>query len=472
MQNEAFFPDALLPFRCLLACNKFFRTEADLLRHRAWCAVFQEEARAKLDGAAAKIAKNLERRRKRRKLEGHSTAVDNTVRLSLLCNGMFLYFTFQNQPAIYTAHEDLPPVTESGSPDTASDPPEGISPSVSNLSAHEPAPELLGRGRRVKRPTWKILEQLPQPQPPMSGPGDGSNEATRASYVWQGICTNIDSFGVFREYGEHPTFSPINHTSSSPVDSSNPPPPYWFPFPNASVYLLLDWVWRGPSSKSINEIDRLVHEVLLAPDFSLVDLEGFSTKSHTDRFDEYVSGNADGQISPSPSSDLPFEPDAGWKSASVSITVPDGREHLKRNDLPAPVFSVEGLMHRSIISVIRSVWSSKHALKFHLTPFQEYWRRDGSTVERIYGEMYSSDSFLKLHREIQELPGPEGCTLERVVCSLMFWSDATLLANFGTATLWPIYMFFGNESKYSRGEMGVDACQHIAYVPKVSLCTQ
>ena len=32
----------------------------------------------------------------------------------------------------------------------------------------------------------------------------------------------------------------------------------------------------------------------------------------------------------------------------------------------------------------------------------------------------------------------------------MFWSDSTQLTQFGTAKLWPLYVFFGNESKYRR----------------------
>ena len=33
----------------------------------------------------------------------------------------------------------------------------------------------------------------------------------------------------------------------------------------------------------------------------------------------------------------------------------------------------------------------------------------------------------------------------------MFWSDATHLATFGMVKLWPIYLLFGNLSKYVRG---------------------
>jgi hypothetical protein len=49
----------------------------------------------------------------------------------------------------------------------------------------------------------------------------------------------------------------------------------------------------------------------------------------------------------------------------------------------------------------------------------------------------------------------------------MFWSDATLLAQFGTMKLWPIYLMLGNLSKYIRAKMDSGACHHVAYIPSV-----
>ena len=40
----------------------------------------------------------------------------------------------------------------------------------------------------------------------------------------------------------------------------------------------------------------------------------------------------------------------------------------------------------------------------------------------------------------------------------MFWSDATHLAQFGNASAWPIYLFFGNQSKYIQGCPNSGAC--------------
>jgi hypothetical protein len=50
----------------------------------------------------------------------------------------------------------------------------------------------------------------------------------------------------------------------------------------------------------------------------------------------------------------------------------------------------------------------------------------------------------------------------------MFWSDATHLTTFGTAKMWPIYMLFGNLSKYIWGQPTSDAMMHLVYIPLLS----
>ncbi|KAG2737310.1 hypothetical protein P692DRAFT_20883715, partial [Suillus brevipes Sb2] len=71
------------------------------------------------------------------------------------------------------------------------------------------------------------------------------------------------------------------------------------------------------------------------------------------------------------------------------------------------------------------------------------------------------------HRELQESPREVGCDLPRVVVALMFWSDATHLTTFGNARLWPVYMYFGNESKYRRCKPSCNLSNHVAYFQKL-----
>jgi len=63
--------------------------------------------------------------------------------------------------------------------------------------------------------------------------------------------------------------------------------------------------------------------------------------------------------------------------------------------------------------------------------------------------MYDLDIFWEEHKKVQRAPTDDlACKQEKVIAMLMFWSDATHLVTFGTAKLWPIYLHFGNLSKY------------------------
>ncbi|KIM62395.1 hypothetical protein SCLCIDRAFT_119837, partial [Scleroderma citrinum Foug A] len=57
--------------------------------------------------------------------------------------------------------------------------------------------------------------------------------------------------------------------------------------------------------------------------------------------------------------------------------------------------------------------------------------------------------------------------LPRRIVALMFWSDVTVLTSFGDTKLWPVYMYFGNESKYERCQPSNHLCMHIAYLQMV-----
>ncbi len=90
-----------------------------------------------------------------------------------------------------------------------------------------------------------------------------------------------------------------------------------------------------------------------------------------------------------------------------------------------------------------------------------------SESTRVYGELYTSPAFLEAHEEIQTATGEPGCSLPRILIGLMFGSDSTHLTSFGSASLWPCYMYFGNESKYRRCKPSCQLCHHVAYFQKV-----
>ena len=82
-----------------------------------------------------------------------------------------------------------------------------------------------------------------------------------------------------------------------------------------------------------------------------------------------------------------------------------------------------------------------------------------------------SDAFIAAHDDIQRhglLPPDDlGCVRKKIIAALMFWSDSTHLTDFGTAKIWPIYLVFGNLSKYIRGRPTSGAWYHLAYIPSV-----
>ncbi|KIY51865.1 hypothetical protein FISHEDRAFT_64024 [Fistulina hepatica ATCC 64428] len=150
--------------------------------------------------------------------------------------------------------------------------------------------------------------------------------------------------------------------------------------------------------------------------------------------------------------------------------------------------SISGLYIRKLTTLIRSTFDTPLAEKYHFSPYRLFHRHDSAEVHmpsgssdsppsvqmdttRVYSELYDSDAMVQEHDKVQRLALHEddkGCRRERVVLGLMFWSDATCLANFGTAKLWPIYMFIGNLSKYLRAIPNSGACHHVAYIPSLS----
>jgi Plavaka transposase len=86
---------------------------------------------------------------------------------------------------------------------------------------------------------------------------------------------------------------------------------------------------------------------------------------------------------------------------------------------------------------------------------------------RVFNEAFTSDSWIEAHDGLQKQCNEPGCQLEKVIAGLMFWSDSTHLASFGTAKVWPLYMYFGNLSKYIQAQPNSGACHHVAYIPSV-----
>ena len=340
----------------------------------------------------------------------------------------------------------------------------------------------------------RYRDELP-PQPPpiasveQAGTSDGANPDDNDIQLSENrpdllaFTTDSNSYGIYRVYphgrllytpdelhmlqqvSDSSTFVKDPSTSESrtwwsPLGSSlvELRENYFAPFLNASVFRLMSWFYGGSNLKSLGELDRLVNEVILADDFQQKDFVGFSASRESERLDKHEDG---------PGSRLPTQD--GWIETSVKISLPaDGVKHCSEAD--APQFSVPGLFYRRPLAVLKSAFQEDAAENFHVSAHEMFWKPSPeSPPERIYSELYTADAFIGEQEKVKQQPREPGCELETVVASIMIWSDSTHLTSFGSASLWPIYMFFGNLSKYIRAKPTSFAAHHLAYIPKVCL---
>ncbi|KAF7293522.1 hypothetical protein MIND_01130500 [Mycena indigotica] len=235
------------------------------------------------------------------------------------------------------------------------------------------------------------------------------------------------------------------------------------------------------SSGSIGGFDRLVQHVLQPNEetqsdgFNLGDIPiPFSTKKFLDDLDKKG-------IEPLGVNDK-------WIQGSVMLKLPCVGRHQKEID--APQFTVTNIYYRPLLDTIREVLQGPLFQTFHTTPFslrydptfdfasgdillddaQPTLNEHGlpqlpPNHEEVFGEIYTSRAMLEAYHSIPQPPPPESpeSPVESIIVAIMVWSDATHLAQFGAASLWPGYTFFGNHPKGFRGKPSSNAGFHQAY---------
>jgi hypothetical protein len=323
------------------------------------------------------------------------------------------------------------------------------------------------------------------PPPPNSGgfiPGEesceGSNSAPGSLPLSRnrvegesGNCpvlrTPCNIFGLLRCYysTEFPSHDPEEFNDFVALsDICNPHHEGNFgPYPNHSSFALGEWYWGGGAQKSKQSFKNLIN-IITGPGFKPKDVGDTKWDSIN-----YELGGDEGAV-------WEDEDLGGWKRTAVTIQVPFHRFTA----LPGvQEYTVHDFHHHSIVSILKEKLSDGHEFwHFHIEPYKLRWQpghvappdSEGSSI-RVHGELYTSLAFLKAHKEIQELQGEPGCNLPRVVVGLMFASDQTHLTSFGETKLWPLYLFFGNDSKYRRGKPSLHLCNHVAYFHKVRTIT-
>jgi Plavaka transposase len=328
--------------------------------------------------------------------------------------------------------------------------------------------------------------RLPAVNPPSNTPGDTLMQVDPPTIPHSPRSTKRDSFGLFKYFDE----ALLSHHPETPIDiSATLPPPLspaspareippasdqnslppctpttqFHPYPNWSSFELGDLLWnRGP----INSQDhfRALVGLLKNPDFSLDEIRQTNWDKVHKRLAEGKQPGLD------LNTDWVDNIGPGWSATRIFLRVPFPKT-TKDKEPSTTVFYAGLLHHRKLVSVIKEkIADPREHRHRHFQAHQVLWQPESfAQPVRVYGEVYSSDEFRRMEAEVQQitLDVEEDRKLERVVLALMFWTDTTLLANFGTAKLWPCYLFFGNDPKSLRGKPSANLCNHIAYFESV-----
>ncbi|KAI0704524.1 hypothetical protein C8T65DRAFT_578127 [Cerioporus squamosus] len=237
---------------------------------------------------------------------------------------------------------------------------------------------------------------------------------------------------------------------------------------NVSQFRLVDWFYgRGSSVLSNQRFDDLL-AVITSKGFTVADIEGFSAKKADRLLEQWLN-----------TKDL-FVPQHGWYETSVSMPVPKTRVSYASEAVAAQI-TIHGVIHRRLVDLITGVISDPHSRfvkDYHWIPSKIPGSPEPSCSPsppsgppqplRVLTDCYNSDAMLDEDEKIRKMPHVKGEEdVEYAILPLLLWSDETCLSQFGNAKLWPIYMYFGNISKYVRGRPSEFAAHHVAYIPSL-----
>ena len=325
----------------------------------------------------------------------------------------------------------------------------------------------------------RFQDELPHPPPILeaqhtnAGPSSASetHQGARPRSPLGWVFTSAKNvFGLFCQYqsANHPTYEPDDQLTLEDLfnitSSHNTPqetPPNFYPYPNWISFLLGDWFWNGGTTKSQASFDSLI-DIIGGADFKQEDVcnvnwDHINKKLCTEDASEWLGD------------------DAGWTSMPVSISVPFQPccSILSPVDSCTWNYATREFHHCKLVSIIKEkITGLKTMDQFHYEPYELHWHPPPMSESiRVQGELYSLPLFLDAHQDLQDSPGEPSCTLPWVEVTLMFSSDLTHLTAFGDVKLWPLYLFFGNNSKYLHCKPMSHLCKHVAYFIKVGTST-
>ncbi|KAJ7062847.1 hypothetical protein C8F01DRAFT_105651 [Mycena amicta] len=325
-----------------------------------------------------------------------------------------------------------PPILES-SPDPGGSPPRPASP-MQDIQMDEPPvssptpPEPQALPKRTIRLPARYREELPAQlapaknlQPTSEPEPESERRLPRVRLlVRDTFRTATNKFNLWRSYLHRPTYNPDSLLTTNDLSDYFTPPttadglpqhPEHLPQPdrptlNTSTSLLLAWQNNGHTTKSASQLNALVSEVLLHPEFNPADLVGFSAE------------RAEKQAEKAAEDTFPLLKQ--FQQASVEIEVPSGSASVASRMVAVP-----GLWYRSLVSCIKAAFADPLSRHFHLTPFKLFHkvRSTGEDI-RVFSELYNSDAFIQEHDNVRlhgELPpDAQDCKREKTVAALMF----------------------------------------------------
>ena len=340
--------------------------------------------------------------------------------------------------------------------------------------------------KRICRPTWKVLEGAPdEPTSPSAISESDHEQPPTIEDIDIPVSTTIETvtphtlmpenhFSIVREY-QRPMVDLVSESQATSPTTYRELTQIIFPYPNISSFLY-NLAWRRMRGIVSSSGRSLIAEVMLDKRFKTLDIQGVNFQAIEKQLAMDVQ-------SPWGSN--------GWRRNTIVIEVPTGKKPTaasrrmeanaracsQRHDEvdpdrePFQVYKipVHNVRTRSLLqTMLETIQDSSNSSGLNWYGRREVWQPPypNAPPERVWGELYSSDAFLDAERDL--INANDDSTNPCVIAAFMLWSDSTHLAQFGQAKAWPIYAYFGNQSKYTRCKPSTHSAQIVGYVPPVS----
>jgi hypothetical protein len=288
------------------------------------------------------------------------------------------------------------------------------------------------------------------------------------------VITPTNQFGIVQEYQQPTALNDSEDQAISPT-ANRELAQIIFPYPNISSFLY-NVAWRRMRGVVSSSGRSLVAEVILDKCFNKLDIKGVNFTAIEKQLAMDIQSPWGGN---------------GWRRDTIIIEVPTGKKptavsrrmaanahaRSRRHDEVDPdgdpfqihKIPVHDVRTRSLLhTMLETIQDNRNSSVLHWYGRKDVWQPPypDAPPERVWGELYTSNAFLDAERDL--INANHDSSHPCVIAAFMLWSDATHLAQFGQAKAWPIYAYFGNQSKYTRCKPSTHSAQVVGYVPPVS----